>query len=92
MKPSWPPKIAAGLGALMGLYSAPHLMSCSSHYGIAKLPATWDDLDEDGIPDHQDCAPNDPDIHPYARDYEGDGIDQNCDGVDGVADPTDTRS
>jgi len=42
------------------------------------------DFDGDGIPDTEDCAPEDPDIYPTAPDTEGDGIDQNCDGVDGV--------
>jgi len=32
-----------------------------------------------------DCDDDDPSIHPGADDEEGDGIDQNCDGVDGVA-------
>lgn len=31
-----------------------------------------------------DCDDDDPDIHPHAEDPFGDGIDQNCDGVDGT--------
>ena len=43
------------------------------------------DFDEDGSLDGDDCAPSDPLIHPGADDPYGDGIDQNCDGVDGNA-------
>ena len=43
----------------------------------------WFDLDDDGSPDHLDCAPRDPDIHPGAEDRVGDGVDQNCDDLDG---------
>ena len=44
----------------------------------------WD-IDEDGSQDRDDCKPSDPAIHPGADDPYGDGIDQNCDGVDGNA-------
>jgi len=48
------------------------------------------DADGDGAPacpdcddcPGQDCAPDDPDIHPGARDVCEDGVDQNCDGRD----------
>ena len=43
------------------------------------------DFDGDGSLDAEDCAPSDPLIHPGADDPWGDGIDQNCDGVDGNA-------
>jgi hypothetical protein len=43
------------------------------------------DFDDDGSLDADDCAPSDPLIHPGADDPHGDGIDQNCDGVDGNA-------
>ncbi len=33
-----------------------------------------------------DCDDSDPQIHPGATDPLGDGVDQNCDGVDGVRD------
>jgi len=45
------------------------------------------DFDQDGWEDHQDCAPEDPDIHPEADDPAGDGVDQDCDGADGTAVP-----
>jgi hypothetical protein len=40
------------------------------------------DADGDLVYDAADCAPNDSTIHPYADEVCGDGIDQNCDGVD----------
>ena len=43
------------------------------------------DFDGDGWEDAQDCAAEDPDIFPRDDgDDVGDGIDQNCDGVDGL--------
>ena len=42
------------------------------------------DDDGDGDPDLTDCAPLDPAIHAGAVEIEGDGIDQNCDGLDAV--------
>ena len=42
------------------------------------------DSDGDGASDAEDCAPDDPTIYPGADDLENDGIDQNCDGEDGV--------
>ncbi|MCP4869195.1 MAG: hypothetical protein GY898_10810 [Proteobacteria bacterium] len=41
------------------------------------------DFDGDGIPDASDCAPEDPE-RGAALDPFGDGIDQNCDGTDGI--------
>lgn len=38
----------------------------------------------------RDCDDTDADVHPHAEtDEAGDGIDQNCDGVDGFRDPND---
>ncbi len=45
-------------------------------------PAGLPDFDGDGIPDAFDCAPEEPD-RGSALDPFGDGIDQDCDGVDG---------
>jgi hypothetical protein len=42
------------------------------------------DLDGDGVPDAGDCDPQDPETYPGAEDWFGDGIDQNCDGPDGL--------
>ncbi len=50
-------------------------------------PETRWDFDEDGWEDQQDCAPEDPAVHPEADDPVGDGIDQDCDGADGTAVP-----
>lgn len=37
----------------------------------------WD-ADGDGWPLDQDCAPDDPEIYPYAADPRGDGCDSDC--------------
>ena len=42
------------------------------------------DFDGDGVEDTADCAPADASIRPGAPDPYGDGIDQDCDGFDGV--------
>jgi hypothetical protein len=63
--------LAAGLGLLVAV-------------GCARYANVLYDFDEDGSLDADDCAPSDPLIHPGAGDPYGDGIDQNCDGADGV--------
>lgn len=42
------------------------------------------DADYDGVPDAEDCAPDDPSIYPGAPDVDADGIDADCDGQDGA--------
>ena len=42
------------------------------------------DFDGDGSLDADDCDPADGSVHPGADDPYGDGVDQNCDGGDGV--------
>lgn len=37
----------------------------------------WD-ADGDGYPLDDDCAPHDPDVHPGAADWRGDGCDADC--------------
>ena len=54
---------------------APDAARCQE--AIAGLPAPGD----------LDCDDHDPARYPGAPDPAGDGIDQNCDGVDGVRDP-----
>jgi arylsulfatase A-like enzyme len=56
----------------------------TSKYLMNRLQALADG-DGDGAPRPpfgDDCAPDDPTIHPFALDIPGDGIDQDCDGVD----------
>ena len=40
------------------------------------------DLDQDGFCGAFDCDDDDPNVHVYADDIPGDGIDQDCDGND----------
>ena len=60
--------------------------------GSVTLFASVYDYDSDGVTDANDCAPADPAIHPGAPDPVGDGIDTNCDGVDGIKGVTGQRS
>jgi len=54
------------------------LVACKS----APPPAPVGDADFDGVPDDEDCAPDDPSIYPGAYDAPGDGIDADCDDED----------
>jgi len=67
------------------------MMTLAACYGVAyrqglDYPRTVD-ADADGSPAGLDCADEDPSRFPGAADPDGDGIDQNCDGVDGWRDP-----
>ncbi len=42
------------------------------------------DFDGDGTVDATDCGPEDATIYPGAEDFCGDGVDQDCDGSDGI--------
>ena len=48
-----------------------------------EAPREFLDADGDGTPDWLDCAPEDPEVRDGILDDWGDGLDQNCDGVDG---------
>lgn len=44
-------------------------------------PVPPPDTDRDGVPDEQDCRPQDAAISPIAREIPGNAVDENCDGV-----------
>ena len=70
------------------------LMACygaapTGYHPVEPVPPTADQ-DADGFsptgePGRIDCDDSSSSIHPGADDTAGDGIDQNCDGVDGIA-------
>lgn len=63
------------------------LMAC---YGMIARPVGPNqgyDRDGDGVGDATDCDDTRTDVYPGAADLDGDGVDQNCDGVDGWRDP-----
>jgi hypothetical protein len=75
-------QLLAGGGFMMTLaacYGAP--------YRDRMMHAGDQDRDFDGALIPADCADDDATRFPGAADADGDGIDQNCDGVDGWRDP-----
>ena len=57
------------------------MLLCSLALGC---PDSSFDFDGDRIPDDLDCDPDDATVFPGAPDDVGHGIDQDCDGVDGI--------
>jgi hypothetical protein len=79
----------AGSGAI-----AVTLMACygaGPHYRDMQAPGScYDgyDQDGDGFCPPEDCDDANPQAHPQAADPDQDGIDQNCDGGDGIHQPS----
>jgi hypothetical protein len=67
------------------------MMTLAACYGVAyrggPQHAQHDDRDRDGSPVPADCDDDDPARWPGNADPDLDGVDQNCDGVDGWRDP-----
>jgi hypothetical protein len=76
------------LAFLVGTAGTVLLAACYGPSGryYGQTTPTPVDHDGDGSPANMDCDDNDPIRYPGAADPEGDGIDQNCDGVDGWRD------
>lgn len=74
---------------LMGASAA--LVTLMACYGMIARPhdgMDGFDRDGDGSRTGADCDDARGDVYPGAQDRDGDGVDQNCDGVDGWRDPT----
>ncbi|MCB9637634.1 MAG: hypothetical protein H6728_17955 [Myxococcales bacterium] len=80
----------------LGLGAGTLMMTLMACYGMPPeaICKQWEDKDGDGarvcadvgyMGQQEDCDDNDKTRHPGAEDTAGDGIDQNCDGVDGIA-------
>lgn len=79
----WTGSAAVAL-TLMACYGAPPFNDpCDDGDGDGYYPACYDDVCDPADP-YCDCNDADPRVHPDADDPGGDGVDQNCDGVDGV--------
>ena len=61
------------------------LLALISLWSCLEEPNNLVDFDGDGSLDQNDCQPANPAVYPGAADGYGDGIDSNCDGVDGNA-------
>jgi hypothetical protein len=79
------------LGRVLGAGGA--LVTLMACYGMVARPMDAryadcrGDADNDTVCANTDCDDTRPDIYPGAADPDQDGIDQNCDGVDGWRDP-----
>jgi hypothetical protein len=57
------------------------VLACTKHE-TATRPAPDGDWDGDGVDKDVDCDDSNPDVFPGASEVAGDGVDQDCDGVD----------
>ncbi|MGM0575043.1 MAG: sulfatase-like hydrolase/transferase [Myxococcota bacterium] len=53
-------------------------------FSTAQALSDWDGDGAPFFPSMEDCAPFDPDRHPFATEIAGNGVDENCDGSDDV--------
>lgn len=74
--------VGAG-GALAVTLSACYGGPCGGAGCYETTPEPCEDADGDGYCGAQDCDDADAAIHPGTRDPEGDGVDQDCNAVDG---------
>ena len=74
--------------ALIGGGSLVMLMACYGMTRPAQQGPGCADGDHDGVCPPQDCDDGKPTVYPGAEDADGDGVDSNCDGVDGWRAPT----
>jgi hypothetical protein len=101
--PRWARKLSLLLGPAGALLLAACYGAPGRYYGRDNTPVPVDtdrdgvagsfrcdyrnDCIENANKPALDCDDNDPARYPGAQDIDGDGIDQNCDGVDGWRDP-----
>ncbi|MCB9593084.1 MAG: putative metal-binding motif-containing protein [Sandaracinaceae bacterium] len=77
---------AAGAGSLLAMTLSACYGAPIDPYSNPWCPDPATDLDGDNYCSAAyDCNESDPSVHVGASDALGDGIDQNCDGVDGYA-------